>query len=361
MLLNTKERWSDTPAFSKHIDAQGVLTVRCADWLHDQLEQEFGYLGYINANEDVFLSHLNLRLTQMIGPMGVKLLFDIANNRIGNGVVVITNLPFEQVNFAPEPGQPAHSAKRTSLSEHILLAFGQSFGEPYGVLDEGERLINDLIPSKADLERFTGNGSRAKLGLHAENIALKYAVPGIDLSPKYLMLTGVSAQHVGGPTTPVAIASEALKRLCYGQRAVLRSACVKIGLPVRQRTGMDEADEVGPISVVSGPEGWETISAAFYGDMMRPISVEAGWALDALQQALDDVAIHLKVLPGTLVYLSNGRVLHGRSDFEPVFDENGRAQRWLQRIFGTGRLDAFDSCKALSDRVFDVNLRDFTL
>jgi hypothetical protein len=361
MLLNTKEKWNETPAFSKHFDAQGILNMRCADWFRDQLAEVFGHLGYVDTSEDVFLAYTNVRLMQMIGPKGVKLLSDIANNRIGNGVVVMTNLPFEQVTFAPEPGQPAHSAKRTSLSEHILLAFGQSFGEPYGVLDEGERLINDLIPSKADLERFTGNGSRAKLGLHAENIALKYAVPGIDLSPKYLMLTGVSAQHVGGPTTPVAIASEAVKRLCYGQRAILRSECVKIGLPMRQRIGVDEADEVGPISVISGPEGRETISAAFYGDMMRPISEEAGWALDALQQALDDVAIHLEVLPGTLVYLSNGRVLHGRSDFEPVFDENGRAQRWLQRIFGTGRLDAFDSCKATTDRVFDVDLREFKL
>lgn len=361
MLLNTKEKWNEAQAFSKHIDDQGVLNLRCANWFRDHLGQEFGNLGYIDSNEDVFLAYLNSRLTDMIGPGGVKILSQIANNRIGNGVVVITNLPFEQVNFAPEPGQPAHTAKQTSLSENILMAFGQSFGEPYGVLDEGERLINDLIPSKADLERFTGNGSRAKLGLHTENIALKYAVPGVDLSPKYLLLTGVSAQHVGGPTTPVAIAAEAVKRLCYGQKAILRSACVKIGLPVRQRTGVDEADEVGPIPVISGPVGQETVSAAFYGDMMRPISEEASWALDALQKALDDVAIHLQVLPGTLVYLANGRVLHGRSDFEPVFDENGRAQRWLQRIFGTGRLDAFDSCKAVTDRVFNVDLREFTL
>jgi len=361
MLLNTNKNWNDVSAFSMEIEEQGVLTLRCADWLRDQIELEFGHLGYINSSEDIFIARFGARLAEMIGPSGKDILSMVANDRIGHGVVVITNLPFERINFAPLPGQPAHTAKNSSLSEQIILAFSAQFGESYGVLDEGDRLINDLIPSKADLEQFTGNGSRQKLGLHAENIALKYAVPGRDLSPKYLLLTGVSAQHVGGPTTPVAIASEAVKRLCFGQRALLRSSCVKIGLPIRQRTDVEEADEIGPVPVISGPEGREVVSAAFYGDMMRPVSEEAAWALEALEKALDDVAIHLEVLPGTLVYLSNGRVLHGRSDFEPVFDENGRAQRWLQRVFGTGRLDAFDSCKAVSDRVFDIDLRDFAL
>ena len=342
-------------------DSLGVLNLRCSDELHDQIEQEFGNLAYIDSNEDVFISRLKTRLAEMVGPAGNDILSKIANDRIGNGVVVITNLPYERIDFAPLLGQPAHSAKHTSLSEHLLLAFSAQFGESYGVLDEGSRLVNDLIPSKADLERFTGNGSRQKLGIHAENIALRYAVPGLDLSPKYLMLTGVSAQHIGGPTTPVAIAAQAVKRLSLDQAAVLRTSCAKIALPVRQRTDVEKEDEVGPVPVISGPEGREVISAAFYSDMIRPVSDEAALALVALEKALDDVAIHLEIVPGTLVYLSNGRVLHGRSDFEPVFDENGRAQRWLQRIFGTGRLDAFDSCKAVTDRVFDVDLRNFTL
>jgi hypothetical protein len=48
--------------------------------------------------------------------------------------------------------------------------------------------------------------------------------------------------------------------------------------------------------------------------------------------------------------------LHGRSDFEPAFDGDGRARRWIQRVFVTGRLDCFLGSPAMTDRVFDLAL-----
>ena len=97
------------------------------------------------------------------------------------------------------------------------------------------------------------------------------------------------------------------------------------------------------LKAVAKPLGFETRSVALH-DGPR------------LRSALEDVAFGVSVEPGRLVCLSNGRALHGRSSFEPVIDDQGRAQRWVQRVFVTERLDAFSQFDAVSDRVFEMTL-----
>lgn len=347
---------TNTLPFSIHKGDDGLFTISLHDSLRDALAEDYGFLGYIAADENAHIARLKSRFGELIGCAGQEYLSRLATGVEGEGVVLFTNLPFEQVDWSPLPGMPAHTAKDTSLSEHLLLAISAFFGDAYGVRNEGYRLVNDLIPSRADLEKFTGNGSRQNLGLHTENAALRFAAPGRDFSPKFLMLTGVSKQRVGGPTTPVAIAARAVALLSEETKSLLRTKCARIGLPERQRTLGGGQDEVGPVPVIIGPEGKEEVIAAFYGDMMRPTSPEAAAALKELETALNQIAVKLEVLPGTLAYIANGRALHGRSNFEPVFDENDRTQRWLQRVFGTGRLDAFWECRQVTDRVIDIDL-----
>ena len=88
--------------------------------------------------------------------------------------------------------------------------------------------------------------------------------------------------------------------------------------------------------------------------MMRPRTAKAERSLKRLEKAVNAVAVHLEVLPGQIVYVANGPALHGRSQFEPEFDQYDRARRWIQRIFVTGRLDELRDADAVSDRVFRI-------
>ena len=345
-----------TPVFTIRHDDNGMVYIMFSDAARHNMAAEFAYRGYIASDENAWISHLKSKIIQILGTWGIETLSALSTGSAGEGVVVFDNLPYEQVDWSPLPGTPAHSAKNTSLSEHLLLAIAALLGEPYGVASEGRRLVNDLIPSQADRAALTGNGSEVKLGLHTENAAHRFIAPGRDFSPKGLLLTGVSQQHCGGPTTPVAMAARAIKQLPGWAVDVLRQPCARIALPVRHRQAGASATAVGPVPVIIGPPGRESVIAAFYGDMMQPVSADAAYALDRLAQALNAVAVALKIVPGRLVYIANGPALHGRSDFVPVFDNNNRAQRWLQRVFVTGRLDAFFETAALTDRVFDLTI-----
>lgn len=343
------------PPFVRRESPDGIVSLRLSDGLRDALAAEFGHSGYIAADENPLIARLMLTLSNLIGPWGVETLADLSAGRGHQGIVLFENLPHEAVDWSPMPGAPAHSAKATSLSEHLLLAFSAFFGDAYGVASEGHRLINDLIPSIADIDRHTGNGSRRSLGLHTENAALRFASPGRDYSPKALMLTGVSLQAEGGPVTPVAIASRAVALLDDWADAELRGPCTMIALPERHRRP-GRPGEIGPVPVILGARGAEEVIAAFYGDMMRPVSARAEQALAQLRTLLEEVAVELVISPGVLAYLVNGRVLHGRSDFEPALDADGRARRWIQRVFVTGRLDSFLDSPASTDRVFELAL-----
>lgn len=332
----------------------GITYLRFSNALRNEIGREFSYLGYISGDENIIIAQLHNIFSKHIRPWGVEILTKLSIGINCEGIVIFENLPYENIEWSPQPGAPAHSAKETSLSEHLMLAISSFFGQAYGVSSEGYRLVNDLIPSHSAINSFTGNGALQLLGLHYENASLRFLMPGYDYSPKGILLTGVSMQNVGGPVTPVAIASHAIELLpCWAIR-ILRTPCTTIAAPERHRSEGNDMPEVGPSPVIVGAVGKEEVVAAFYGDMMRPISVEAEKALALLNEKLNEVAIDLKIAPGIMAYIANGRVLHGRSNFEPIFDENNRAQRWIQRVFVTGRLDAFLNSKPITDRVFDI-------
>ena len=346
-------RRAKSPAFSIQQDANGLLRLSIAAAARRALYRALKDQTYFTGDEPVVIARAITRVGDVIGDFGVETLIRAASLEVGQGVIVIDGLPYEAVEWAPYPGMPARSAKDTCLSELLLLGFGGFMGAPYGVASEGDRLVNELIPSKADLEAFTGNGSRKNLGLHRENAAPKHLVPGLDFSPRALMLTGVSEQTRGGPITPVAIAARAVALLDAADQAVLRQPCAYVEVPKRWRTD-ETAMTVGPVPVILGPAGHEQLVGAFYDRLTRAADAAAAPALARLEAALELVSIPLRVTPGRLVYLANGHVLHGRSDFEPEFSADGRARRWLQRIFLAGRIEDLRTGADPHERVFDL-------
>lgn len=332
----------------------GELHIRFSDAARDALGEALGDQVFFERDEVAVAARASARVGEVLGSFGVETLMRIGAGELGEGLTVFDNLPFEQVEWSPFPGMPARSAKRTCLSEMLLIGMGPHMGELYGVASEGRRLVNDLIPSMTDLDRHTGNGSRKLLGLHYENAAPRYLSAGRDFSPKALMLTGVSEQTVGGPATPVAIAARAVARLSDADRTVLRNACAILKAPQRWRDHA-EIQDIGPVPVILGPAGREQVVAAFYGDLTRPAFEAAAGPLERLEAELNAVAIPLQIVPGRMVHLANGRVLHGRTDFEAEFDAEGRARRWIQRVFLGGRVEQFRADGDLHERVYALN------
>lgn len=267
--------------------------------------------------------------------------------------LVLSGLPSDPVASAPAPGEGARQFKSSDLSEVLLVTFGALAGEPYSLAGEGIRLVNDLIPTQADRNRLTGNGSELRLGMHTENAAHRWLIRDRDLSPHALMLLGIVAPGTGAPRTLVASGRIAAARLRPEDRAILRGPCVRLALPLRQRRGAEVVrTQASPI--LTGPEGSEIVTAAFYGDMMEPVDERSGQALAAFEVELEACAAALTILPGMLVYIPNAYALHSRDSFAPQFDAQGRAQRWLQRIFLTTRLDTFQFAGELEQRVFEL-------
>lgn len=61
----------------------------------------------------------------------------------------------------------------------------------------------------------------------------------------------------------------------------------------------------------------------------------------------------MQVSPGKLVLINNHFTLHSRDRFDPQYDENDRALRWVQRVFVARSLWNFRAFTPLQARVFD--------
>lgn len=272
------------------------------------------------------------------------------------GVIKITGLPRESVLKVPLPGEDKAVGKPTHLSENLLCAVGLVFGHPYAVSTESGKLINDLIPSKAHLRQQTGLGSQVELGLHVENAAARF-LNGVDQSPTMLLLLGVNAERNGSPKTVTADGRSALclmlARGQEGEVGILREHRFIHKAPVRWQPALAGRHETAPSPVLEGPLHFPRITAALYGGLTRGADPKAQAALDAFAAALAEVAVGHEIEPGTMVLLRNEFVLHARTAFTPYFDAEGRASRWLQRIFVAESLRPFAGWVTNSDVVFD--------
>jgi L-asparagine oxygenase len=340
--------------FTINLDpTSGVATINISAALSQELWRSF------SANHDWFADGADEAVCRLrieafrILPADLLSIFQAIRSGIfAPTAVVISGLPSDQVKRVPCLGECIRDCKPGSLSECILVAFGALVGEPYSIIGEGTSLVNDLIPRIQDQYRLTGSGSRLQLGFHTENAAHRWLVRDRDLSPAALLLHGLSTPP-DGPATLVSNGRIAVERLSESQRSTLRTQCVRIALPLRQRRNA-EVLRTPPVPILSGKPGGETVTAAFYGDMMEPLSAKADEAISALRGEIEACAIGVRIEPGVMIYIPNTYTLHARDGFIPRFDSQRRAERWVQRIFLTTRLDAFQFCSHRTERVFEL-------
>jgi len=335
-------------------NASGVLTVDLSPSFARDLREAVQVIEMPTPDlEHNYVTRLRRAGYRFVPPDLLRLIESVRSGIYAPTAVVFNGLPFDPVVSAPAPTERPRDRKPSDLSENVLVLFASLLGEPYGLAGEGTKLVNDLIPTREDRDRLTGNGSERRLGFHTENAAHRRLFLDHDLSPHALLLEGVVAPSNHPPRTLVANGRIAAAQLSAQDREILRRPCVEIALPLRQRRGAD-ALRAAPTPVLTGRPGAETVTAAYYGDMMQPVSKRAKKAIDAFEAALEAVAVGLTVKPGVLAYIPNTYTLHARDAFTPAFDPQGRPSRWLQRVFLTARLDGFQIGKAHGGRIFEL-------
>ena len=271
------------------------------------------------------------------------------------GGVKIKNLPIDLV--LPMPPKNGGGYKRieksTYISENILTLFGLIFGEPYSMHCEGRGLINNLIPKEDAIGDLTGLGSDTELGFHIENVALRY-FPKKDCSPKALLFIGVR-QQTEPPYTPMSDARKALDLLNHDDIVQLASPAYRIKLPYRWRKVKKAYASLltDYIPIIQWESAYLINNGAFYGDMLIDVkTLEARRAANKFIAALEQVKYMPVVSPGELICIDNRVMYHSRKPFKAVFDEQGRAHRWLQRLFVAEHLDKFSDWKHEDDRIY---------
>lgn len=270
--------------------------------------------------------------------------------------IKIENLPIDKNPPVPSPGASfqKHILKETYLSENILTLIANLFGYPYSMHYEGQGLVNNLIPNIETSKDITGLGATSDLRFHIENAALRFLNGGRDCSPKALFLIGVR-QDEHPPKTRLSDVRLALKLISSETRAVLEAENYKIKLPYRWRDQNQAyaSAETAYIPLLQSTPSGLTAHAAFYGDMIIDMRTNAaGAAAKEFEAALEEVAVDEIVSPGVLLGIDNRITLHARTPFKATFDELGRAQRWVQRIFVTSSLDNFTDWLQTDTNIF---------
>ncbi|HHT8996312.1 TauD/TfdA family dioxygenase [Burkholderia cenocepacia] len=271
-----------------------------------------------------------------------------------HGSIEIDNLPIDDgVTGSPRFEETGRSFKAGVLSENVLVALSTLAGEPYSIAHEGRELVNNLTPHKATARDYTGLGSEVELDFHIENAAQAHMPEG-DTSPFALLLLGVRSEAGGGPYTRLADARRALQLLSPDDVAQLYGEHYIIRVPYRWRgAAPTPRDNTDLSAVLSGPLDAPRVTVAFYPDMVLAVNPRAQEALANLYRAVREVSFGVQVSPGKLVLINNHFTLHSRDRFDPQYDENDRAFRWVQRVFVARSLWNFRAFTPLQARVFD--------
>ena len=82
----------------------------------------------------------------------------------------------------PTPGTPTTPAAKDLASELTLLTVARRLGQPVGYLPEhGGRIVQNIVPTRADADRQVSTSSRSKLMFHTETAFHPHR-------PRYLLL-----------------------------------------------------------------------------------------------------------------------------------------------------------------------------
>ena len=236
------------------------------------------------------------------------------------------------LRHAPTGSVPATPATPTSptvkdlRSEQTLLAIARTLGEPVGYLPEhGGSIVQNLVPTEADVGRQTSTSSGVDLAFHTETAFHPH-------KPRFLVLLCLK----GDPAASTTLCSidDILPGLDARQRQVLAEPRFHTRADESFGGGVD-ARFLPPMRVLTGDPDHPTLT--FDAELTTGLDDEAQAALDALTALVEAHHTSLVLEAGDLLVVDNHRCVHGRSPFAARFDGT---DRWLQRSFVVADLSA---------------------
>jgi L-asparagine oxygenase len=234
-----------------------------------------------------------------------------------SGALLLRGLPTGEV-----PATPATPTTRTTKdqrSEQVLLAVARALGEPVGYLPEhGGSIVQNLVPTQADVGRQTSTSSGVDLAFHTETAFHPHG-------PRYLLLLCLR----GDPEAATTLAS--VDDLVPGLDATTVDALRRPEF----RTAVDEAFggtpgiPHGPARpVLGGPD--EHPWLCWDEELTSGETPAARAALAELRRVVAERRREVVLADGDLLIVDNQRCVHGRRPFHARFDGT---DRWLQRSF----------------------------
>jgi L-asparagine oxygenase len=302
-------------------------------------------------------SYINTVRNVTIGTMPRRILAALNEQRASlqpHPYLIIDNLPTDDEVFgSPRQSDSGSDFKSGCVSENVAIAVAALIGESYSISFEGREIVNNLVPEPEKADEFTGIGSSVELDFHIENAALKF-LGGSSLSPMGLVLSGVR-KDPAMPKTRVADVRSAIQMLDEDDRQILRGNHFQLKVPYRWRTcyAANDMESTKPVSLISGPEELPEAHVAFYPDMVTPITEAATAAFYRFHQAVKRVSFAIDITPGRLAYVDNRLALHSRDRFVANYDQDGRALRWVHRVFVAASLWNHRTLYKVHGRVFE--------
>jgi Taurine catabolism dioxygenase TauD, TfdA family len=227
---------------------------------------------------------------------------------------LICGLDIDEHALPPTPANwEAGEDSGTRRQEVQLLLLAACLGEPFGWDGQQRgRLVNDVVPVKADEERQINSGSREAITWHTEDAFQDFPSDYIGLlclRNRDEVATGVSCARDWVPdprlqplfTTPV----DQIPDLAYEGSAPPRTGPALFGDPRAPYVRLDP----------------------YF--LRRPVPPAVEGALEALDSAVERTMRRVSLRPGDLLFVDNMRAVHARDSFEPRYDG---WDRWLKRV-----------------------------
>ena len=217
------------------------------------------------------------------------------------------------------PATPISPTTKDLRSELALLAVARRLGEPVGYEPEhGGSIVQNLVPTRADVGRQTSTSSGVDLAFHTETAFHPHG-------PRYLLLLCLR----GDPAAATTLASvhDLLPALAPETVTILRRPLFRTA--VDESFGGQPGVPVGPPRAVIGGSDdrpwlcWDAELTSGETPQARRALLDLAAAVAARQR-------EIVLEAGDLLVIDNTRCVHGRRPFEARFDGT---DRWLQRSF----------------------------
>lgn len=313
---------------------------------------------YSSAEDESFIKDVSVFAHEL--PRRVRVfLNDFKHLEPAPGVCVISGYPVDDARIGPTPEHwRARGGVSPALAEEMLfILFASLLGDIFGwALQQGGRLVHEVLPIKEDEDEQMGTGSKQTIWWHNEEAFHPYRSDYVGLM--------CLRNHDRVPTTFASVDmleldDEVVGRLFEPRYTIMpddthtsennwRVGGADDALKVARRRLEEMLNNPRPQPVMFGHRRSPYLCLdPFY--MPPPADGDAARAFDALTREIDAKLSEVVLRPGDFLFVDNYRAVHGRKSFKARYDGT---DRWLKRINVTRDLrKSRDSRETNSSRI----------